>query len=253
MQNRRKRAPVKASGRGAGPGLKTHGAPRNGAQGGPHGGSGAPQPLALGGHEISAQRNAAAKALAMNMGVRWRAMLRGESNAEVIDGSRGLRVALGSVIARPQRRPARPQLVGETIELLRSRLGSGEFKIGDRIPSETTLIGTVRDGAHNFARGSPGSRARRIAGRAPGGRDVFRSVKDRGILSGRLRQARVLEVLGSPSERWSWRSPAWPQAVDQITALAAISRAVEGMRSSLGAVGQNLVSRRGSGNIPRPR
>ena len=45
-----------------------------------------------------------------------------------------------NVIARPQRRPARPQLVGETIELLRSRLGSGEFKIGDRIPSETVLI-----------------------------------------------------------------------------------------------------------------
>src|SRR5271156_2070954 len=89
----------------------------------------------------------------------------------------------GNVIARPQRRPARPQLVGETIELLRSRIGAGEFKIGDRIPSETTLIEEFGIGRTTLREAVRVLEHEGLLVVRQGAGTYLRSVKDRGILS----------------------------------------------------------------------
>jgi GntR family transcriptional regulator, transcriptional repressor for pyruvate dehydrogenase complex len=122
--------------------------------------------------------------------------------------------------------------VGETIELLRSRLGSGEFKIGDKIPSEATLIKEFGIGRTTLREAVRVLEHEGLLVVRQGAGTYLQAAKDRGILSGRLRQARVLEVLEVR------------RALElEITRLAAsrrsdaavefIGRAVEGMRRSL--------------------
>ena len=139
----------------------------------------------------------------------------------------------GDVIVRPRRRPVRPLLVGETIELLRSRLGSGEFKIGDRIPSEAALIQEFGIGRTTLREAVRVLEHEGLLIVRQGAGTYLRSVKDRGILSGRLRQARVLEVL---EVRRALELEITRLAASRRSdaALAAIGRAVEGMRCGLG-------------------
>ena len=138
----------------------------------------------------------------------------------------------GNMSVRPHRRPARPQLVGETIALLRSRLGSGEFKIGDRIPSEATLIQEFGIGRTTLREAVRVLEHEGLLVVRQGAGTYLRSVKDRGILSGRLRQARVLEVL---EVRRALELEITRLAASRRSdaALAAIGRAIEGMRCGL--------------------
>jgi DNA-binding FadR family transcriptional regulator len=138
----------------------------------------------------------------------------------------------GDVIVRPHRRPARPQLVGETIELLRSRLRSGEFKIGDKIPSEATLIREFGIGRTTLREAVRVLEHEGLLVVRQGAGTYLQSAKDRGILSGRLRQARVLEVL---EVRRALELEITRLAASRRSdeALEAIGRAVEGMRRSL--------------------
>jgi GntR family transcriptional repressor for pyruvate dehydrogenase complex len=139
----------------------------------------------------------------------------------------------GYVIVRPHRRPARPQLVGETIELLRSRLGSGEYKIGDRIPSETALIEEFGIGRTTLREAVRVLEHEGLLVVRQGAGTYLQSVKDRGILSGRLRQARVLEVL-EVRRALELEIARLAATRRSDAALAAIRHAIEGMRSSLG-------------------
>ena len=138
----------------------------------------------------------------------------------------------GDVIVRPHRRPARPQLVGETIELLRSRLGSGEFKIGDKIPSEATLIQEFGIGRTTLREAVRVLEHEGLLVVRQGAGTYLQSAKDRGILSGRLRQARVLEVL---EVRRALELEITRLAASRRSdaALESIGSAVEGMRHSL--------------------
>jgi GntR family transcriptional regulator, transcriptional repressor for pyruvate dehydrogenase complex len=138
----------------------------------------------------------------------------------------------GDVIVRPHRRPPRPQLVGETIELLRSRLGSGEFKIGDKIPSEATLIQDFGIGRTTLREAVRVLEHEGLLVVRQGAGTYLQAAKDRGILSGRLRQARVLEVL---EVRRALELEITRLAASRRSdaALESIGRAVEGMRRSL--------------------
>lgn len=104
------------------------------------------------------------------------------------------RGARGTIVRGPKR-PVRPQLVGETIQLLRSRLASGEFKIGDKIPSEAALIQELGIGRTTLREAVRVLEHEGLLIVRQGAGTYLQSTRDEGILSSRLREARVLEVL----------------------------------------------------------
>jgi GntR family transcriptional regulator, transcriptional repressor for pyruvate dehydrogenase complex len=139
--------------------------------------------------------------------------------------------ARGTIVRRP-RRPVRPPLVGETIQLLRSRLASGEFKIGDKIPSEAALIEELGIGRTTLREAVRVLQHEGLLVVRQGAGTYLQSVKEGSILSSRLREARVLEVL--EVRRALELEIARLAAVRRSdAALAAIKGALERMRHAL--------------------
>lgn len=135
------------------------------------------------------------------------------------------RTGAPGAVFRPIRRALRPQLVDETIQRLRSRLASGEFKVGDKIPPESVLIEQLGIGRTTLREAVRVLEHEGLLVVRQGSGTYLRSVEEAGILSVRLRQARVLEVLEVR------------RALElEITRLAAIYRT----EAALAAIGEAL-------------
>jgi GntR family transcriptional regulator, transcriptional repressor for pyruvate dehydrogenase complex len=92
------------------------------------------------------------------------------------------------------RRLKRPQLVGEIINHLRSRLASGELKVGDKLPPESILVSELGVGRTTLREAVRVLEHAGLLSVRHGSGTYIRSTSDEGILATRLRQARVLEV-----------------------------------------------------------
>jgi GntR family transcriptional regulator, transcriptional repressor for pyruvate dehydrogenase complex len=93
------------------------------------------------------------------------------------------------------RRPLRLQLVDEVIQRLKSRLASGEFKVGDKIPPESVLAADFGIGRTTLREAVRVLEHSGLLAVRQGSGTYLRSLTDTGNLTTRLRQARVLEVI----------------------------------------------------------
>jgi DNA-binding FadR family transcriptional regulator len=89
----------------------------------------------------------------------------------------------------------RSQLVDEVIRQLRSRFASGEFKVDDRLPSESVLVRELGVGRTTLREAVRVLEHDGLVEVRQGSGTFLRSVTDAGMLATRLKQARVLEVL----------------------------------------------------------
>jgi DNA-binding FadR family transcriptional regulator len=100
------------------------------------------------------------------------------------------------VEARRSFRPVRrSQLVDEVIGQLRSRFASGEFKVGDKLPTEAVLIEELRVGRTTLREAVRVLEHEGLVDVLQGSGTFLRSTSDPGVLAARLKQARVLEVM----------------------------------------------------------
>lgn len=97
---------------------------------------------------------------------------------------------------RSFRRVRRPQLVDEVIQQLRVRLAAGEFRIGDKLPPESVLVAELGVGRTTLREAIRVLEHAGLLEVRQGSGTYVRSLNERGGLATRLRQARVLEVLG---------------------------------------------------------
>ncbi len=93
---------------------------------------------------------------------------------------------------RPVRRS---QLVDEVIGQLRSRFASGEFQVGDKLPTEAVLIEELRVGRTTLREAIRVLEHDGLVEVLQGSGTFLRSTTDPGVLAARLKQARVLEVM----------------------------------------------------------
>ena len=89
----------------------------------------------------------------------------------------------------------RSQLVNEVISQLRSRFASGEFQLGDKLPSEAVLIEELRVGRTTLREAIRVLEHDGLVEVRQGSGTFLRSTTDPEVLAVRLRQARVLEVM----------------------------------------------------------
>jgi GntR family transcriptional regulator, transcriptional repressor for pyruvate dehydrogenase complex len=138
-----------------------------------------------------------------------------------------------TVAPRTSFRPVRRSpLVDEVIRQLRSRFASGEFKIGDRLPTESTLVEelgvgrtTIREAMRVLAHSG-------MVEVLQGSGTFLRSIGDSGVLASRLRQARVLEVM-EVRRALELEMTRMAAAYRTDAALAAIRDTLNHMRQSL--------------------
>lgn len=100
--------------------------------------------------------------------------------------------------AEPRRsfRPVRrSQLVDEVIEQLRSRIASGDFEVGDRLPPESVLVSELGVGRTTLREAVRVLEHAGLFEVRQGSGTYLRSVTDADSFAPRLRHARVLEVL----------------------------------------------------------
>jgi DNA-binding FadR family transcriptional regulator len=100
------------------------------------------------------------------------------------------------IVERRRFRPIkRLQLVDEVLEQLKSRIVSGEFEVGDKLPAETVLIEELGVGRTTLREAIRVLEHAGLLSVRHGSGTYVRSKDDEGLLTSRLRQARVLEVL----------------------------------------------------------
>lgn len=92
-------------------------------------------------------------------------------------------------------RPLRPQLVDEVIQKLRSRLTSGEFRVGEKLPPESVLAADLGVGRTTLREAVRVLEHDGLVDIRHGSGSYLRSLSAAGAFSMRLRQGRVLEVL----------------------------------------------------------
>jgi len=101
-----------------------------------------------------------------------------------------------AVESRRSFRPVRrSQLVDEVIQQLRSRLTSGDFKVGDRLPPESVLVSELGVGRTTLREAVRVLEHAGLFEVRQGSGTYLRSITDTDTYAPRLRNARVLEVL----------------------------------------------------------
>lgn len=137
------------------------------------------------------------------------------------------------IASRESFRPIkRLQLVDEVIGQLKSRLLSGEFNVGDKLPPESVLITELGVGRTTLREAVRVLEHAGLLSVRHGSGTYVRATSDGGLLATRLRQARVLEVL---EVRRALELEMTRMAASYRTApaIAAMREALDQMRTSL--------------------
>jgi GntR family transcriptional repressor for pyruvate dehydrogenase complex len=129
-------------------------------------------------------------------------------------------------------KPLRLQLVDEVIQRLKSRLLSGEFKIGEKLPTEAALAADFGIGRTTLREAVRVLEHSGLLVVRHGSGTYLRALTDTGGLSTRLRQGRVMEVL-EVRRALEIEMARMAAAHRTESALAALRVCLNGMRLSL--------------------